>query len=412
MRNIELRKTMMKSSYNSILVLLAVTVCIASRTCQAWTMMPSRSGGLRAVGSSATSLKSSRDTTTRTNNSMNDEEDESSSSSLERVVVSGVSVSPKGFHVLLQTTKGILPLPITRDVSDSYRATSPESLTILQLLSHVDMAGAILPPESLAKMAIYQCETRSRSNDSNDKLLVQYIKDALPQDCPSETFKDAHPWFQSRIPLPQITLDQVTLTYDAETKECQCQLTCALPRDVMKLGNADSSSSSSSLMVSVTSELVEPFSFHYHPETSPLFLTLALALRYKAPIVLKSASSLGDETYYPLSRLDRDFPQRTSLKKLQDQSSRISQNIERGFEINKLTGALQIAKRLGDTQAMERIQAKLDEFGADNMDQLPVVASSSSTTTNSTTNSTTPVGEQEPVASDGMADDLDRNILQ
>eukprot|EP00980_Cylindrotheca_fusiformis_P006378 scaffold1362_cov125-Cylindrotheca_fusiformis.AAC.1 len=315
---------------------------------------------------------------------------------LERIVISGVSVSSKGFHVLFQTTRGILPLPITRDIQDSYCATSPESLTILQLLSHVDMAGAVLPPEMLAKLAIYHSEKNKENEKNTSGQLAQYIQRALPKECSS--YKDAHPWYQSRIPLPQITLDQVTLTYDAQTEECQCQLECALPKDVLS-----DDSSSSSLSFPVTGDLVEPLSFQYHPETSPTFTSLALALRYKAPIVLHqtTTTNTGQEYGFPRSRLDREFPKRTSVKQLQQQSSQVSATLTKGFEINKLTGALAIAERLGDTDAMERIQAKLDEY-ENSIDQLPTTTPPS-TTASSNNNSNT---------DGGISDDPDQNILQ
>jgi hypothetical protein len=416
---------------DSFLVFLMVAGCIASsRTflCQAWVMMPCRPPSARRPAA-ASALKSSRHDEVSPK-----ETDEEDSMSFERIVISGVSVSPKGFHVLFKTRKGILPLPITRGIQDSHRATSPESLTILQLLSHVDMAGAVLPPETLAKMAIYQCETEretttsssvsstSNESDNNGNLLAKYMEKALPNDCLSKSYKDAHPWFQSRISLPQITLDQVTLIYDTETEECQCQLECAVPKDVLQLADEKeaSSSASASLMVSVTPDLVEPLSYQYHPETSPIFTSLALALRYKAPIVLLLVQDHDHQRgkfYFPPQRLDRDFPQRTSAQKLHQQSSRISETIERGFEINKLTGALQIAKRLGDVKAVERIQAKLDEY--DSMDELPCTttntttssssSSRSSSTSSTSTSSSRNGGGEEP---EEVSDDWDQNSFQ
>ncbi|CAJ1951234.1 unnamed protein product [Cylindrotheca closterium] len=382
------------------------------------------------------------------NDETTDKDASSSSSAVERLVISGVSVSTKGFHVLFQTRKGILPLPITKDPQDSYKASSPEALTILQLLSQVDMAGAVLPPETLAQMAIVQSEQAyynsnhddnddchddndGNANDnanvakSNGDLLAEYVQTILPQDCPSQSYMDAPSWFQSRTALPQITLDQVLIQYDPKTKTCQCQLTCALPKNIMwtcGTGTASASttgttdtdtnaalslsllSSSSSFVVSVTPKLVQSFAFHYNPETSHIFTSLALALRYKAPIVLQVLEEEEEEQqgetidnnycendgentndtndnsscccyYYPPELLEQDFPQRTSIQTLHQQSTRISHNIETSFKVHQLMGAFQIAKRLGDVVAMEKIQAKLDEY--DNMDDLPVVGEDS-----------------------------------
>ena len=306
----------------------------------------------------------------------NDETDtDHAKNHIERIGISGVSVSTKGFHVLLQTRKGILPLAVTKDPQDSYKATSPEALTILQLLSHVDMAGAVLPPETLARMAISQSETKyylAHNATRMERALAEYIQTILPPEC--TTYKDAHPWFQSRMTLPQITLDQLTLVYSTCTQTVQCRLTCALPKNILwTLPKEDDVPLSSSFVVDVTPELVEPLAYQYNPQTSHIFTSLALALRYKAPIVLQVEDGNEEqEYYYPPQLLDQDFAERTSVQKLHQQTSRISQNIAKGFEVNKLMGALQIAKRLGDKAAIQKIQDKLDEY--DRMDDLPVIA--------------------------------------
>ena len=78
---------------------------------------------------------------------------------------------------------GILPLPITRDPQDAYAATSPQALTLIQLLSGVDMAGAILPPETLSKMAVLHCELVPELFASpSQRAVVEYIQKSLPKD--------------------------------------------------------------------------------------------------------------------------------------------------------------------------------------------------------------------------------------
>ena len=294
---------------------------------------------------------------------------------LERVSITGVSVSLKGFHVLMDTTKGVLPMPITRDPQDSYAATSPESLTIIQLLSGVDMAGAILPPETLAKMVVMSCELLPEFLASPVQCdVLAEIQKSLPKDHPS--FSEAHPWVQSRVSLPQVTLDQLTLRYEQDS--WQCQLECAL-KDFGPMS------------VSATPEIVQPVCYQYESDTSALFTCLALALRYRAPIAVEN---LG-EVEFPHD-LDKDFPQRTTVAKLQKQSTRVTQNIERGFEIHKLQGALQIAMKMGDQGAVERIRAKLDEF--DSMDDLPTTSSGKEYTAEG--------------SDDESLDDIGNNILQ
>jgi hypothetical protein len=339
-------------------------------------------------------------------NSDDDNESTNARPLLERAMISGVSVSSKGFHVFLNTRKGgLLPLPITRDICDTNRATSPESLTIIQLLSNVDMAGAVLPPETLAKMAIYHCESINQQQQDEDdsssmkreeRDLVEYMKTGLPKECKSKSYKDAHSWFQSRTSLPQITLDQVTLKYNVETRECYCQLQCNLPKDIPSTLKKQTISSTRTLTISVTPESVHPFVYQYNLDTSHIFTSLALALRYKAPIVLESSSSVvADDSsssyyYYPPSQLQEDFPKRTSLKELQKPSVRITETIERSFEINQLSGALQIAQRLGDEKAAIQIRAKLDDLTTTTTVMETTSSSLPIRSTMTTTNSTDP----------------------
>ena len=106
-----------------------------------------------------------------------------------------------------------------------------------------------------------------------------------------------------------------------------------------------------------------------------------------------------------LQELEKEFPKRTTVNKLQQQSTRVAQNIERGFEIHKLQGALQIAMKLGDEKAVEKIRAKLDEY--DSMDSLPTTTT---TTTTTTTVDDTNIAETDD--DDDRLDDLDKNILQ
>merc|ERR1712224_693063 len=121
----------------------------------------------------------------------------------------------------------------------------------------------------------------------------------------------------------------------------QCRLECALPEWKERI------------VVDVQNDLLASFAYNYDPEASPLFLCIALALRYKAPIVMlegpsndnqqqsysSSSSSTATTTQqllYSRDDLDRDFPQRTTLESLAQQSQRVAQHIARDFEIHKL----------------------------------------------------------------------------
>jgi hypothetical protein len=286
---------------------------------------------------------------------------------------------------------------MTRDPMDSYAATSPESLTILQLLSGVDMAGAMLPPETLSKLVVYACELVPDPIfcSAAQRDVLEYVQQSLQKmnDQQSSSYAEAHPWMQSRVKLPQVTLDQLTLVYNTENDKWTCRLECAVKG---LLGNKNAGSSSSThLTMDLTPEIVQPVAYNYDSETSALFTSIALALRYKAPIVLENKNAHAAPIIPTNIDLDQDFPQRTTVSKLQQQSTRVVANIERGFEIHKLTGALQIAMRLGDQGAVARIRAKLDEY--DSMDELPTIRKAD-----------TAKSEED----DEGLDDLDMNILQ
>ena len=63
------------------------------------------------------------------------------------------------------------------------------------------------------------------------------IQESLPDN--QESYKDSHIWFQSRMSIPQITLDQLTLIPPSEgRKKWKCRLDCAIPdlKDRLSLG--------------------------------------------------------------------------------------------------------------------------------------------------------------------------------
>lgn len=376
----------------------------------------------------------------------------STSSVVERLKVNGVSVSPKGFHVLLESatggggrsktpqatektkpkeeeetqdtihSKSVLPLKMTNDPADAFCATSPESLTLCQLLSGVDMAGAILPPELLQKIVACHIEDKIETlyddDDDEDDLASIFTPVLTPIEMKvweflqnQEAMMREQRLFGSspadekdaiQLQMPQVMLDQLTLV-PLPSASWQCKLECALPEW------------KETIVINVKPDLLASLAYNYDPESSPLFTCIALALRYKAPIVLEQtaleskpneaeSSSSPRETHFVWSTnddLDRDFPQRTSVENLQEQSTRVTQNIEKGFEIHKLTGALQIAMRLGDTKAAEKIRAKLDEY--DSMEELPTLASDKGEEEGST---------DDTAASKDRLDDLENNILQ
>jgi cysteinyl-tRNA synthetase len=97
------------------------------------------------------------------------------------------------------------------------------------------------------------------------------------------------------------------------------------------------------------------------------FTSLALALRYHAPIattVQDTCSSL-----YTIQEIQDKFPLYKSVNQLKKPANRVQSNLQRGFEIHKLTGALKVAMKKGDFKAADRIREQLDKF--DSMDDLP-----------------------------------------
>lgn len=255
-----------------------------------------------------------------------------------RVSIAGVSVSPGGFWAFLQVpTVGYWPVQITADPQDSFSATSPEALTILQLLSGVDMAGAILPPDILAKLVVLHAEANP------DLLQASTILDEIDLPDGIEAYSDSNDWQRSRIRLPTVTLDELTLE--------------PLKLDVTVKGIGP-------LSFTPSPDAMEEVCWTYDPRVSTTFVSLALALRYKAPIIVDQVPDKGI-----LSSIQESFPLYRAVERLQQQSQRVTHNIERGFEIHQLTGALRIAMERGDGEAERKIREKLESL--ESMEELP-----------------------------------------
>jgi hypothetical protein len=344
----------------------------------------------------------------------------STSATLERLNVSGVSVcsEPPGFFLLLETNTGTLPLQVTSDPQDAYATTSPQALTVIQLLSGVDMAGPILPPETLAKLLVLSCESIPEPFlEEPQQQVLEYVQKSLlrvraaaaanVEDTTTTAtatpplFSETHPWLQSKCQLPQVTLDELILTYrgrslcggdDDPTKKVDgggstslnnkmslsdpSQWHCQLQCNVKWIGK---------MSIHVSSDLIQAVSYQYDDATSMIFTCLALALRYKAPMSLQQQQQhphpqqTQEEVENELRShlvftnhedLDDYFPTRTTVSKLQQSSTRVTKNIERGFEIHKLQKALEIARKRGDVLAEAKIRAVLDEM--DSFQELPV----------------------------------------
>lgn len=228
-------------------------------------------------------------------------------------------------------------MQVTESQEDTVAATSLESLTLLQLLNGVDMAGPILPPELLSQLAIEHAE-RSKSL----QVLLKDLK--LP---PGVPYSDLNEWQKSRTILPQVTLDAIEISVKDST--VQWTLACRSP---------------------------STRGFYFSPEdvsrTHLAFTCVSLALRYQAP--MNMSFSCEDQELMSLEEIQHRFPLYTSTRNLRKPANRVQKNLQQGFEIHKLTGALKMAMERGDTKAASLIREKLDEY--DSFEDLPTIPNS------------------------------------
>lgn len=279
----------------------------------------------------------------------NDNENVNALQRIQRVQLAGVSVSATGFWVMLRTGENAyFPLRVTDDINDTVAASSPEALTILQLLSNVDMAGAILPPDILSRVTVLSCEEGQCDAGVAHEVLAM-VHANLPDGF--TTYGELNEWGQSRLALPVSTVDEVIVEAD-KTYMWRCSL--------KNIGR---------LSIQPTETSLEQICYNYRPQVSPAFLSIALALRYRAPVSMKVTPSV-ESTFLTEEALKKRFPMYRSADKLQQTSQRVVLAVERGFEINKLQAALRIAMEKEDHSAAVKIRAALDEM--DSMKDLPV----------------------------------------
>jgi hypothetical protein len=301
-----------------------------------------------------------------------------------RAACSGVSVSETGFWVILRVASDkYWPVQVTTSVADQTAAASPEALTLLQLLAGVDIAGAILAPEILARIIVGVCDTYEYDEygiDQKGNCNSQRIRDLVrrssnwPDQAPvaKSAYLELPEWTQSRIRLPVCTLDEIQ--YHQETGndgsdgggiwEYQCQVQDVGPQTVIptcnvlqKVAWSDADPLTATAAVADAETCGE----------QAAFFALALALRYKTPIRLSlsnSAQLLSND------QVVEQFPLYRSRDKLQETCATVTVNIERGLKIHQLQAALQIALQKQDKTAAAKIRVVLDEM--DSLQDLPV----------------------------------------
>lgn len=338
---------------------LSPYLCFISLASAAWTNQPNRFAGTLLPGTMLVG-KSSRSSETK----MTSESIEGKS--IRRLSLSGVSVSSEGFWVFFQVPASFkddkvqtLPLQVTSDPQDMVAATSAESLTLIQLISGVDMAGPILPPEVLGQTTALFCETLEDADGEEavcKKQILEFMKDSLPKNAPS-LYSECNIWQRSKVKLPKVSIDQVYLQTALSDKEGWVY-ECSIP----EIGKMD---------VRPSIDIFQEVSFAFNERVSPAFISVALALRYKAPISLENCG--GSLQLLDNVELQDKFPLFRTVESLKDQSTRVQRNIERGFEVHKLTGALRISMEKGDEEAVRTIRKELDRY--DSMDELPTLGS-------------------------------------
>jgi hypothetical protein len=328
----------------------------------------------------------------------------------QRLQVAGVSVSPTGFHVVLQkNSTHYLPLRATDDSAGADReaATSPQALTLLQLLARVDMAGAILPPDVLSRIVVLSLEggddaerRRLREQEEGDdgsegggggdrvrgepspsavgSRVLALVGERLAKleaygGTPGKTtYGELHeyPWLQSRVLLPTVTLDGLVLSLPPQS--------CVSPTPAYALECSVKNlpgGGPSSLSVELSEGVCERVSYEYRPlGISRTFIALALALRYRAPIELVQPPDGGEapggsSSFLTLDQVRERFPLYRTSDQLRQTPERVATNIERGLKVNQLQAALRVALQREDFAAAAKIRAALDEM--DSLQDLP-----------------------------------------
>lgn len=313
-----------------------------------------------------------------------------------RLQFAGVTVSPDGFRAVLRLndTHCSLPPPVSDDVLDQSSASSPQALTLLQLLAGVDMAGPVLPPDALARIAVLSLEEEEEEADrgqrtspkdtENDDVapgvtakaqVLRLVADRLRRlsggvtgltNAPTSygDLLDCDPWLQARMSLPAATLDEVQLPSGI--------LVCAFQMPSIGAGGK------TTVHVRLTESACERASYQYRPNgVSRTFAALALALRYRAPIVLVEGGddndgSSEDSLPCPVVTLEEvryRFPLYRTTGQLAQTTQRVTSNIETGLKVNQLQAALRKALELEDYAAATKIRAALDEM--DSLKDLP-----------------------------------------
>jgi hypothetical protein len=320
-----------------------------------------------------------------------------------------------------QTRNYFLPIHVSDDTADRTAATSPEALTLLQLMANVDMAGSVLPPNVLERIVILTLEGDDDDDDApkrtrtlEEESLVQTVQDqifnlqkqqqqqkggtsssSINDDDMCTRYADCPSWLQSRVRLPVCTLNELVVDISVVANATSSSDAAAVAAARLEFGLNVSANDFGTFFLETSlssdpadaasrrrhSSIVPCVSYTYRPHTSRAFLAMALALRYQAPVIVSiptttitNSSSLPTPLLLTKEELQQQFPLFRSLSMLQERSNNVVTSIKRGFAVNQLQAAYQIAIQRQDEAAMVKIRAKLDEI--DDMSELPTQADS------------------------------------
>jgi hypothetical protein len=352
-------------------------------------------------------------------------------------------------------------------------ATSAEALTLCQLLSGVDMAGAILQPDVFNYVVGLYCsreeqeedgvteedesisiedelglelplledyeeeeegqygedDTAATSRERTIHFVSKFLQQTLSSSCNS--FEEANSWQKSRVIFPKLSLDQVIIDFpedhvaeiiqtekgigpethqevEQKPKEYQplqfvytleCRIdgdqSLSIPIYTDHLLQTQEDDSHHQLSQSILQSVL----YEYQEECSGSFLAMALALRYKCPIVITERalqsmdqiqSDLEETNSYVFistttkddentgtttaannksqqrsdmeTKIQESLPQWRSVQSLETQSQRVVSNIEQGFQLTQMQNALKIAREKGDDGAIQKIQLEIEKI--------------------------------------------------
>jgi hypothetical protein len=248
-----------------------------------------------------------------------------------RLSISGVSVSSTGFWTIFKIPgQGYWPIQITHSTMDDVTlTTTPESLTILQLLAGIDMAGTILPPETLAKLVVLHAEENPESLYSKE--ITAHFNNSVKSSSllANDSQRNSFRW-------PRVSLDELAL-----------YPTLRMDVSISGIG---------SLSFTPSSRAIQAVQWNHDSVSTSNFLPIALALRYHSPIILHKIPTTV------LRSLKEHFPLYSSIQKLHRTSTSVTL-LEQSFQLEKLRGALKIALQKGDIVAERKIRSKIYELG-------------------------------------------------